>query len=268
MNQLKNNVVKEQIKAAQCKWILKNTKCVSKYFFVKWRLQSRQRQNTENTEVSFSFYEHLIQIHRQQILNLIINANQTLQRFCADLVIQNTPEDVNVFKEFMFKRIRDIQSKIAWVYDPKSYISHDKLVRLVILKGRNVLPAVVAFQQNWRRFLGKIKFVKGFCHLLPSNIKYVEFTHTENGVVKTGMRLKNESVTEVKDSYVKTKEACALICEEITKRYVMWQKKREESIDARNRWFLYTRLTICLVGSVMVMVYTSQNYERNKIGRV
>jgi len=167
----------------------------------------------------------------------------------------------------MFKKIRDIQSQIAWVYDPTSYISHDSLVQLVILQGRNILPAIVAFQKYCKRFLGMKKFVKEFCHLLPSNINYVEFTRTENGVVKTGMRLENES----ENSYVKTNDARTLIIDALRKARDDLQKKRDECkewIATRNRWLSYTQFTICLFVSVMVLAYVSPYYARNKIGRV
>jgi len=260
MNQLKNNVVTKQIQAAVYKWIAKNTKDVLKQSFFKWRLQSRQRQNTENENVTLNVFEVLMNNHRTQILDLVREANQNLQRFCADLKIQSTPEDANVWTKLMFNKIRNIQSKIAWVDDPISQISYHKFVQLVILQGRNVLPAVVAFQQKWRRFLGMTKFVKEFYHVISSNIKYVEYTYIENGVTKTGMRLRNEA----ENSFVKVKEARTLIFNALAKMRDDLQKTRDERKEwiATLSWRFFCMLfTICLVVSVIVLAKISR-YQR------
>jgi len=257
MNQLKNNVVKKQIQAAVYKWIAKNTKDVLKHRFVQWRLQSRQRQNTENENVTLNVFEVLMNNYRTQIIDLVREANQNLQRFCADLKIQSTPEDANVWTKLMFNKIRNIQSKIAWVDDPISQMSYHKFVQLVILKGRNVLPAVVKFQ---RRFLGMTKFVKEFYPVISSTIKYVEYTHKENGVTKTGMRLRNEA----ENSFVKVKEARTLIFNALAKVRDDLKKTRDERKEwiATLSWRFFCMLfTICLVVSVIVLAKISR-YQR------
>ena len=104
------------------------------------------------------------------------------------------------------------------------------------------------------------KFVKRFCNMLPSNIKYVEFTHTENGVVKTGMRLKNES----EDSYVKTNDARTMIFDALAKARDDLQKTRDERKEwiATLSWRFFCMLfTICLVVSVIVLAKISP-YQR------